>query len=213
MKNKFPELIPVFPLSGVIFFPKTNLPLNIFEERYIELVNDCIKKDKLMGMVQSKKNNNEVYSVGCLGKINDLQKTEDGRILINLSGLIRFEIKKEVNNNKRYREFQVDYQKYNTDLTVQDFNFELFKSSYNDLIGLSKEFFEKNGLMLNWKEFQRLSLDQQVNTLAMIAPMSNGEKQKLIETISVNDKIENLRNIFNFYKYDNRSKDTNNLLN
>ena len=213
MKNKFPELIPIFPLSGVIFFPKTNLPLNIFEERYIELVNDCIKKDKLMGMVQSKKNNNEVYSVGCLGKINDLQKTEDGRILINLSGLIRFEIKKEVNNNKRYREFQVDYQKYNTDLTVQDFNFELFKSSYNDLIGLSKEFFEKNGLMLNWKEFQRLSLDQQVNTLAMIAPMSNGEKQKLIETISVNDKIENLRNIFNFYKYDNRSKDTNNLLN
>ena len=213
MKNKFPELIPVFPLSGVIFFPKTNLPLNIFEERYIELVNDCIKKDKLMGMVQSKKNNNEVYSVGCLGKINDLQKTEDGRILINLSGLIRFEIKKEVNNNKRYREFQVDYQKYNTDLTVQNFNFELFKSSYNDLIGLSKEFFEKNGLMLNWKEFQRLSLDQQVNTLAMIAPMSNGEKQKLIETISVNDKIENLRNIFNFYKYDNRSKDTNNLLN
>ena len=95
MKNKFPSSIPIFPLSGVIFFPKTNLPLNIFEERYIELVNDCFKNDKFMGMVQSKEEKNEIYNVGCLGKISDFQKTEDGRILINLSGLIRFEIKKE----------------------------------------------------------------------------------------------------------------------
>ena len=83
----FPNTIPVFPLSGVIYFPKTNLPLNIFEQRYIDLVNDTYNKDKLMGMVQSQKNGNEVYKVGCLGKISDLQKSQDGRILINLTGI------------------------------------------------------------------------------------------------------------------------------
>ncbi len=213
MKNKFPEFIPVFPLSGVIFFPKTNLPLNIFEERYIELVNDCVKGDKLMGMVQSKKSDNDVYNVGCLGKISDFQKTEDGRILINLSGLIRFEIKKEVLNNKKYREFQVDYKKYNQDLLEHNVKLISSKNLYSDLIKLSKEFFEKNGLMLNWKEFQKLNLDQQVNTLAMIAPMSNGEKQKLIETISTDEKIKNLCDIFYFYKYDNQSENKNNSIN
>ena len=80
----FPSIIPIFPLSGVIYFPKTNLPLNIFEQRYLDLVNDTFSKDKLMGMVQSQKSGKEIYKVGCLGKISDLQKSEDGRILINL---------------------------------------------------------------------------------------------------------------------------------
>ena len=205
MKNKFPSLIPIFPLSGVIFFPKTNLPLNIFEDRYIELVNDCFKNDKLMGMVQSKEEKNKIYNVGCLGKISDFQKTEDGRILINLSGLIRFEIKKEINNNKKYREFEVEYGKYNQDLSEQSKNYNLPKDNYDKLISLSKNFFEKNGLMLNWKEFQKLDLDQQINTLAMISPVSNGEKQKLIETVSASEKTQTLLNIFKFYKYENKN--------
>ena len=100
MKNNFPDKIPIFPLSGVIYFPKTNLPLNIFEQRYLELVNDIIKKDKLMGMVQSKDNSDEIYKIGCLGKISDYQKTKDGRMLINLTGITRFEIKKEISNQK-----------------------------------------------------------------------------------------------------------------
>ena len=108
MKN-FPNLIPVFPLSGVIFFPKTNLPLNIFEQRYLDLINDTYNKDKLMGMVQSRKNHSEVYKVGCLGKISDYQKSKDGRILINLTGITRFEILEEIENQKLYREFKVDY--------------------------------------------------------------------------------------------------------
>ena len=92
-------------------FSKTNLPLNIFEERYLELVNDSFRNDKLMGMVQSKKENNLVYKVGCLGKISDYQETSDGRVLINLTGLTRFEITKEI-TNKKYREFEVDYKKF-----------------------------------------------------------------------------------------------------
>ena len=92
MTIKFPDKIPIFPLSGVIYFPNTNLPLNIFEQRYLDLVNDIMKKDKLMGMVQSNKQNEALYNVGCLGKISDFRKSEDGRILINLTGLIRFEV-------------------------------------------------------------------------------------------------------------------------
>merc|ERR1711966_415186 len=83
--KKFPDIIPIFPLSGVIYFPKTNLPLNIFEQKYLDLVNDAYKKNKLMGMVQSKKGNDSVFKVGCLGKISDYQKGNDGKILINLT--------------------------------------------------------------------------------------------------------------------------------
>ena len=112
----FPNTIPVFPLSGVIYFPKTNLPLNIFEQRYLDLVNDTFNKDKLMGMVQSQKNGDEVYKVGCLGKISDMRKNQDGRILINLTGITRFNIIDEVRNNKLYREFVVDYKNFDIDL-------------------------------------------------------------------------------------------------
>ena len=110
--NKFPEIIPVFPLSGVIYFPKTNLPLNIFEQRYLNLVNDAYSKNKLMGMVQSKKEGDNVYDIGCLGKISDYQKSKDGRILINLTGVSRFKIIKEISSKKVYREFQVDYKDF-----------------------------------------------------------------------------------------------------
>ena len=115
--KEFPNIIPIFPLNGVIYFPKTNLPLNIFEQRYLDLVNDTFKKDKFMGMVQSQKDReSEVYKVGCLGKISDLQKSEDGRILINLTGITRFKILEEVKNNKLYREFKVDYKNFEQDL-------------------------------------------------------------------------------------------------
>ena len=119
MKN-YPEVIPVFPLSGVIYFPNTNLPLNIFEQRYLDLVNDAYEKDKLMGMVQSKNINNSVYSVGCLGKISDYQKSKDGRIIINLTGITRFHILGEVVNDKLYREFKVNYKNFEEDLSEKN---------------------------------------------------------------------------------------------
>ena len=111
MKNNFPNKIPIFPLSGVIYFPKTNLPLNIFEKRYLQLVDDIMKNDKYMGMIQSKENSNQVYKVGCLGKVSDFKKTADGRVLLNLTGIIRFEIISEIDNGKNYREFEVFYDK------------------------------------------------------------------------------------------------------
>ena len=192
-----PNTIPVFPLSGVIYFPKTNLPLNIFEQRYLDLVNDTYNKDKLMGMVQSQKSGNEVYKVGCLGKISDLQKSQDGRILINLTGITRFNIIDEVKNNKLYREFNVNYKNFDIDLKnlSEDHGVE-------ELMDKAKVFFKKNGLLLNWREFEKLDKVQKINTLSMISPVTNEEKQKLLESLTIKDKIETLENIINFYLHD-----------
>ncbi len=195
--KKLPEIIPVFPLSGVIYFPKTNLPLNIFEERYLELVNDSYKKDKLMGMVQSQKNGNDLYKVGCLGKISDLQKSEDGRILINLTGITRFNILREISNKKLYREFKVDYKKFELDLKSSSED-----ESTENLMDKAKIFFKRNGLLLNWKEFERLDKIQKINTLSMISPVTNEEKQKLLESLTAKDKIDTLENIISFYLHE-----------
>ena len=197
MFKNLPSVIPVFPLSGVIYFPKTNLPLNIFEQRYLDLVNDTYNKDKLMGMVQSQKSGNEVYKVGCLGKISDLQKSQDGRILINLTGITRFNIIDEVKNNKLYREFNVNYKNFDIDLKnlSEDHGVE-------ELMDKAKVFFKKNGLLLNWREFEKLDKVQKINTLSMISPVTNEEKQKLLESLTIKDKIETLENIINFYLHD-----------
>ena len=196
MKN-FPNKIPVFPLSGVIYFPKTNLPLNIFEQRYLNLVNDAYNSNKLMGMVQSKRESENVYQVGCLGKISEYQKIKDGRVLINLTGLSRFRILEEVSNNKLYREFKVNYENFGED--IKDVKYD---DDTKLLIEKAKDFFKKNGLLLNWKEFEKLDETQRINTLSMIAPVSNEEKQKLLEAISVEDKIKTLESIISFYLYE-----------
>ena len=193
----FPKIIPVFPLSGVIYFPKTNLPLNIFEQRYLDLVNDAYQKDKLMGMVQSRKENNSVYKIGCLGKISDYQKSKDGRILINLTGVTRFQILDEVQNKKLYREFKVDYKKFVEDIDNLETNVDI-----KMLMDKAQSFFKRNGLLLNWKEFEKLDFTQQINTLAMIAPITNEEKQKLLESISLENKIKSLESIISFYLLD-----------
>ena len=195
--KKFPGIIPIFPLSGVIYFPKTNLPLNIFEQRYLDLVNDAYNKDKLMGMVQSKKTDSAVYDIGCLGKISDYQKSKDGRVMINLTGISRFKILKEVSNKKLYREFQVNYDSFSED--INDTNSQTDSS---DLMKNTKVFFKRNGLLLNWKEFEKLDPTQKINTLAMIAPITNEEKQKLLETISLKNKVNTLGSIISFYLHE-----------
>ena len=195
--KKFPDVIPVFPLSGVIYFPKTNLPLNIFEQRYLDLVNDAYNKDKLMGMVQLRKEDNDVYDIGCLGKISDYQKSKDGRILINLTGISRFKILKEVSGEKLYRKFQVDYQNFEKD--IENIQGEIDADS---LMKKTKTFFQRNGLLLNWREFEKLESAQKINTLAMIAPITNEEKQKLLEAVSIENKIATLESIISFYLHD-----------
>ena len=195
--KKFPNIIPVFPLNGVVYFPKTNLPLNIFEQRYLNLVNDAFNKNKLMGMVQSRKEDDSVYKIGCLGEISDYQQIKDGRILINLTGVTRFQILEEVSNKKLYREFKVDYKNF-----TEDTDNAVVSMKTNTLISKAQTFFKRNGLLLNWKEFEKLDHAQQINTLAMIAPITNEEKQKILESLSFDNKVQSLEDIINFYLFE-----------
>ena len=154
-----------------------------------------------MGMIQSKKDTESVYEVGCLGKIGDYQKSRDGRVLINLTGISRFKILKEISNKKLYREFQVDYKKFTVD--NEDVEKEI---NIKDLMEKAKPFFKKNGLLLNWREFEKLDHFQRINTLAMIAPITNEEKQKLLEAISLESKVKTLESIISFYLHESGIK-------
>ena len=196
MDHKLPNTIPIFPLSSAIFFPKTILPLNIFETRYIQLVNDCMKNNRLFGMVQpkSKKNLNEVYRVGCLGKIVSFNETNDKRFIITLSGIIRFRIEEEVKSEKLYREFKVNYSDF---LKALDDD-QSIKVPNKDIIKKIKEFFNRNDYLIEFNELEKLNFDQMISTICMISPFSVEEKQKLIETVKIEDKISALEKIINF---------------
>jgi len=197
-KNNLPNKIPIFPLSGAIFFPRTILPLNIFEDRYIQLINDSMKENRMFGMVQPKNKKSslpEVYKIGCLGKIVSFNETKDKRFIISLSGIIRFKIKNEIKEEKLYRNFEVDYSEFLNDLEdkKQIINFD---NKY--LLQKIKVFFQKINYPIDYNELIKLNLHQLVNTVSMISPFSVEEKQKLIETIKIEDKLKVLSEIISF---------------
>ena len=163
----------------------------------MDLVKDAYNKDKFMGMVQPKKEGKSVYQIGCLGKINNYQMSKDGRILINLTGVSRFKILEEISNDKLYREFKVDYKDFDGD--TEDIKNEI---DIKSLLLNTKDFFKRYGLLLNWQEFEKLSQSQIINTLAMIAPITNEEKQKLLESVSLAEIVKTLENIIKFYLYE-----------
>ena len=198
-KEDLPNQIPVFPLSNAIFFPRTILPLNIFEDRYIQLVNDCMKESRMFGMVQPKSMNDkipEVYKIGCLGKIISFNETEDKRFIISLSGLIRFRIKNEIKKEKLYRNFEVDYSEFLSDLEDQK-DLALI-SEKKKLLDKIRIFFKKINYPIDYNELIKLNLDQLISTVSMISPFSIEEKQKLIETIKIKDKTKTLEEIISF---------------
>ena len=200
-----PKKISVFPLSNFIIFPKTTVPLNIFETRYVEMINDSMKSNKLIGMIQPRNSSiNQLtpvlHNIGCLGKITSFKETEDGRYLIELKGLIRFKILKEINSNHQYREFEVEYKDFYHDL--EDQNKEL---KFSDLELIFKDFktlFEKRGFIINWKDLEKQSLDEIINALAMASPFSLEEKQALLEAENLNLRKNKIAEILNTYTYD-----------
>ena len=204
--SELPKIVPVFPLSNFIIFPKTAVPLNIFEPRYIEMVNDSMKSNKLIGMIQPKKSkdvNNlvpELHDVGCLGKIVSFRETEDKRFLIELRGLIRFEVLTEIHSGKNYRECEVKYNDFQNDLSnkKEDLKFSDLELIFKDL----KSLFEKRGFIINWKELEKQSLDETINALAMASPFSLEEKQVLLEAKNLDIRKNKIAEILSTYTYD-----------
>ncbi len=207
--KKLPKIISVFPLSNFIIFPNTSVPLNIFEPRYIEMIDNSMKADRIIGMIQPKKQKDgipQLYNVGCAGKITSFNETEDGRYLIVINGISRFKILKEINNNKPYRECEISFDEYIED-TKENYN----KIKFTDLELIFKNLktlFKKKGYLINWKELKKQSLDQALNALVMASPFSLEEKQALLETISINKRKIELEKILNTYVIDEFSNKT-----
>ncbi len=207
--KQLPKTISIFPLSNFIFFPQTTVPLNVFEPRYIQMVDDAMKGDRIIGMVQPKKSNQTIpilYNVGCAGKIISFNETEDGRYLIVLDGISRFKILEELNNDKLYRECKVNFDNFSNDINNQK---EEIKFSDLELIFKNlKSLFNKQGYIINWKELEKQSLDQTINALSMASPFSLEEKQVLLETINLNERKLKLEEILKTYTLDNFSNKT-----
>ena len=204
-KNNLPKTIPVFPISNFIIFPKATVPLNIFEPRYIEMINESMKSNKLIGMIQPKTSSNDqskpiLHEVGCLGKITSFKETDDGRYMIELKGLIRFKIIKEIKSSKEYREYEIDFQDFNHDLDekIGDLKFSDLELIFKDL----KSLFEKRGFIINWKELEKQSLDETINALAMASPFTLEEKQVLLEAENLNIRKNKIAEILSTYTYD-----------
>ena len=209
--EELPNKIPVFPLSNFIIFPKTSVPLNIFEPRYIDMINDSMKSNKFIGMIQPKisaKDNitDGLHNVGCLGKITSFKETEDGRYLIELKGLIRFEVIKELKLTKKYRECEINFSKFDHDLSEkkEDLKFKDLELIFKDL----KSLFEKRGFVINWKALQQQSLDETINALAMASPFSLEEKQILLEAINLDTRKNMISEILKTYSFDNFDNNT-----
>ena len=201
-----PTKIPVFPLSNFIIFPKTSVPLNIFEPRYIDMINDSIKSNKLIGMIQPKKTDSsenvipQLHSIGCLGKITTFQESDDGRFLVELKGIIRFKIFKEVESNKKYREFEINFKNFHEDLLdkKKDLKFSDLELIFRDL----KSLFEKRGFIINWKALEKQSLNEIINALSMASPFSLEEKQVLLEAKNLDLRKNKIKEILTTYSHD-----------
>ena len=210
MKN-LPSKLPIFPLSNFIIFPKTTVPLNIFEPRYIDMVDDSMKSDKLIGMIQPKNSNikyevPKLYQVGCVGKITSFRETEDGRYLIELKGVARFKSIKELETLTKYRILQVNYDDYIEDLEnkKEDLKFSDLELIFKDL----KSLFEKKGFIINWKALEKQSLDETINALAMASPFSLEEKQVLLEAQNLDIRKNKIAEILKTYTHDNYENNT-----
>ena len=207
--NDFPSKIAIFPLTNAIFFPRTILPLNIFEDRYIQLVNDCMKENRMFGMVQPKSKTAhvpEVYNIGCLGKIISFNETDDKRFIISLSGVIRFRIKKELEKEKLYRNFEVDYSEFLSDL--EEKKDKIINCDKKNFLNKIRVFFQKINYPIDYNQLTKLNLDQLVSTVSMISPFSTEEKQKLIEIVEIENKIKALEEIINFNLFDYQENKT-----
>ena len=204
-KYDLPKIIPVFPLSNFIIFPETTVPLNIFEPRYIEMINDSMKTNKLIGLIQPKKKNVnsilDLHETGCMGKITNFKDTSGGRYMIDLNGLARFKITKEIKNDKSYRECEISFDDYQDDLNLkkEELKFSDLELIFKDL----KSLFEKKGYIINWKSLEKQNLSETLNALAMASPFSLEEKQILLESQNLQIRKNKIAEILSTYNYDN----------
>ena len=203
-KEDLPKKIPVFPLSNFIIFPSSTVPLNIFEPRYLQMVDESMKGNRLIGMIQPKKTGElkkpNLYDVGCVGKIVSFNETEDGRYLIVLNGVCRFRIEEEVKTEKLYRICNINFEEYIDDLNSE--NKKLNANKLDFILNSLKSLYKKQGYTINWKDIENQSSDKTIDTLSMASPFTLEEKQVLLESKNLRTRKTKIAEILNTYTYD-----------
>tara|TARA_B100000029_G_scaffold326088_1_gene318562 strand:+ start:1780 stop:2409 length:630 start_codon:yes stop_codon:yes gene_type:complete len=206
--DNLPKIIPIFPLNGALLLPQGNLPLNIFEPRYLSMVDYAMKNEKMIGMIQNNKKHAEsdkLYSTGCLGKINQYSETNDGRYLINLIGVTRFKVVKEINTEEKFRKLEVNYLDFKGDFNNN------FENCFNKEVFLNevRNYLEKNKIEVDWQLIQNVDNTLLITTLASICPFSIAEKQMILECPNTDDIPKTLLNLFKMSDQSIESKSSN----
>jgi Lon protease-like protein len=203
-----PDIIPIFPLDGVVMFPNTYLPLNIFEPRYLKMIDKAISsKSRLVGMIQPKNlnetdNKNSLYTVGCAGKIIKFEETVDKRYLITLEGKSRFNLISENINDKNFREAKICWKNFSEDL---DENVKL--TDFSTLKNILKKYLKAQNIRANMDEIDSFNDHNFVDQITMICPLANNEKQLLLETKSFTKRKELLQAILDTHVSETNFKD------
>lgn len=203
--NELPQKISIFPLTGAVLFPKTQLPLNIFETRYVQMIDEALSTpDRMIGMIQpnvSKGNESSklLKKVGCVGRISSFNETGDGRYLVTLNGLNRFEVDEELVTTTPYRQIICNYNNYSIDLLKEDG----MNISRNNLLKLIKKYLEKRNLLIDWEIIEQSPTEQLINYSGVLVPFSPEEKQLLLETNTLTDRCKALEALFESYQYEN----------
>ncbi len=167
--------LPIFPLNGAVLFPGTSLPLNIFEKRYLEMVNYSLGRSRLIGMIQTDENG-DLFSIGCIGKIHSFNETNDGRYLISLQGTSCFKVIKELGPDYNFRMINAELIENNQD----DYTFS--EDQRYSLIKKYKNYIQIKSIDLNLEEIENIETDQIIKFIAMVSPFKNIDKQALLET-------------------------------
>lgn len=186
---QLPETLPIFPLAGAIVMPGNELPLNIFEPRYLNMVSDALSTHRMFGMIQPNPditNETALYHTGCAGRITQYRETNDGRIELLLSGVCRYDLGEELPTTRGYRLIAPDWSRFTEDYADQD---NLLRDQKDRLTRTLKRYFEVNGLEVNWNMLERLSTVKLINSLTMSLPLSAQDKQTLLETIHPADRL------------------------
>ncbi len=198
-----PKRIPIFPLTGAVLFPGTQLPLNIFEPRYVKMIDDALaSSDRLITMVQpssSKENDSKILKdVGCVGKITTFNEIEDNRYLITLTGIIRCKVKEELDTTTPYRQIVPDFTKFDTDLLNQNVD----GIDRNKLLGLIKKYLEHRNMLTDWDIIKQTSTEQLINYSGVLVPFTPEEKQLLLESITIAERCRALEALYQSYIFD-----------
>ncbi len=187
-----PETFPVFPLTGALLLPRARLPLNIFEPRYLNMVDDALGSERLIGMVQSTDPEADLsapplYPIGCAGRITSFAETGDGRYLITLTGVCRYRIKQELSSTTPYRQIVADFTAYRDDLRPAKDDKSVDRRR---LLRVLKIYLEIQNLETDWESVEQAPGEALVNSLSMICPFDPQEKQALLEAATLHDRSE-----------------------